>query len=283
MIQKANPPTRAQALVWAQDQLAGGDSPALDSELLLGHCLQVNSASLFTWPEKPLDHEQWQAFEACIKRRLEGEPVAYIMGEQGFWSINLKTHPSTLIPRPETELMVETVLNMALPDKCRLVDLGTGTGAIALALAAEQPQWHILGIDYHQDAVNLARENAQLNQLQQVQFQQGDWATGLDAGWHCIVSNPPYIDPQDPHLQQGDVRFEPLSALIAEDHGLADINIIALQAIALLDDKGWLLLEHGYDQGQAVRDILKQAGFVAVRTELDLGQRERVTLGQKQN
>ena len=282
MTLKANPPTRAQALSWAQDQLAGGDSPALDSELILAHCLQVGVASLYTWPEKPLETAEWDLYQVQISRRKEGEPVAYIMGEQGFWTLNLKTHPSTLIPRPETELLVEIALGLSLPANCQLLDLGTGTGAIALALAAEHSSWQITGVDYSADAVALAQQNAELNLLQQVKFQQGDWADGLQPGWHCIVSNPPYIDPQDPHLQHGDVRFEPLSALIADDHGLADIKTIARQSFDLLLDDGWLLLEHGYDQGQAVREILIDAGFVEVRTEVDLGKRDRVTLGRKQ-
>lgn len=282
MTQKVNTPTRAQALSWAQDQLAGGDSPTLDSELILAHCLQVGVASLYTWPEKTLVSAEWDHYQDQIARRKDGEPVAYIMGEQGFWTLNLKTHPSTLIPRPETELLVEIVLGLSLPANCQLLDLGTGTGAIALALAAEHSSWQITGVDYSAEAVALAQQNAELNLLQQVKFQQGNWAEGLPSGWHCIVSNPPYIDPQDPHLQQGDVRFEPLSALIAEDHGLADIKTIAKQSFELLLDDGWLLLEHGYDQGQAVREILVDTGFVEVRTEVDLGQRDRVTLGRKQ-
>jgi len=274
-------PTRAQALTWARQQLEAGESPVLDSDIILGHVLGCNSASLYAWPEKPLEADQWQGFQAAIARRHTGEPVAYIVGEQGFWNLNLQTHPSTLIPRPETELLVELVLAKALPDHTHLLDLGTGTGAIALALAGENASWQVLGVEFNADAVQLAKSNAQLNNITNARFQQGDWAQDIGDGWHCIVSNPPYIDPQDPHLQQGDVRFEPLSALVADDSGLADIRVIAQQAIQRLNSDGWLLLEHGCDQGQAVRDILLASGFDQVQTELDYGQRERVTLGRK--
>jgi release factor glutamine methyltransferase len=274
-------PTREQALVWARERLEAGESPALDSEIILAQILDCTRASLFAWPEKPLPEVCWQAFQQAIKRREQGEPVAYITGEQGFWNLTLKTNPSTLIPRPETELLVELVQAMEWLSVTRLMDLGTGTGAIALALAGENPGWQVTGVDYNPDAVSLARHNAQLNGITNVTFKQGFWAQDMPPGWHCIVSNPPYIDPQDVHLRQGDVRFEPLSALVAQDAGLADIKIITRQAWQLLYKGGWLLLEHGFDQGQAVRDILLASGFNQVQTELDYGQRERVTLGQK--
>ena len=274
-------PTRAQALTWARQQLEAGESPALDSDIILGHILGCSSASLYAWPEKPLEDNQWQSFQAVIARRHTGEPVAYIVGEQGFWNLTLQTHPSTLIPRPETELLVELVLAKSFADNTQLLDLGTGTGAIALALAGENPSWQVLGVELNAEAVKLAHTNAQLNSITNARFQQGDWAQDIGDGWHCIVSNPPYIDPQDPHLEEGDVRFEPLSALVAQDSGLADIKIITEQAIQRLNSGGWLLLEHGYDQGQAVRDILLASGFNEVQTELDYGRRERVTLGQK--
>ena len=274
-------PTREQALVWARQRLEAGESPALDSEIILTHILDCSRASLFAWPEKPLSEAHWQAFQQAIERREQGEPVAYIIGEQGFWNLTLKTSPSTLIPRPETELLVELVQSMQWPQAARLLDLGTGTGAIALALAGENPDWQVVGVDYNADAVHLADHNAQLNRITNATFEQGFWAQNVQSGWHCVVSNPPYIDPHDRHLQQGDVRFEPLSALVSEDAGLAAIKIITKQAWQLLYQGGWLLLEHGFDQGQLVRDILLASGFKQVQTELDYGQRERVTLGQK--
>ena len=274
-------PTREQALVWAQDQLKGGESPKLDSEIILAHGLDCTRASLIAWPEQPLSEDHWQGFQKAIKRRQLGEPVAYIIGEQGFWTLTLKTNPSTLIPRPETELLVEQVLSMTWPEHNKLLDLGTGTGAIGLALASENPRWQIMGVDLNPAAVDLANQNAQLNSITNIRFEQGSWAENVEPGWDCIVSNPPYIDPKDAHIKQGDLRFEPLSALVAEDAGLADIKTIAKQAWPLLNKNGWLLFEHGYNQGAQVREILLATGFDAVQTKLDYGQRERITFGQK--
>ena len=274
-------PTREQALVWAQEHLKGGESPKLDSEIILAHGLDCTRASLVAWPEQPLSEDHWQGFQKAIKRRQLGEPVAYIIGEQGFWTLTLKTNPSTLIPRPETELLVEQVLSMTWPEHNKLLDLGTGTGAIGLALASENPRWQIMGVDLNPAAVDLANQNAQLNSITNIRFEQGSWAENVEPGWDCIVSNPPYIDPKDAHIKQGDLRFEPLSALVAEDAGLADIKTIAKQAWPLLNQTGWLLLEHGYNQGAQVREILLATGFDAVQTKLDYGQRERITFGQK--
>jgi release factor glutamine methyltransferase len=274
-------PTREQALVWAQEQLKGGESPKLDSEIILAHGLDCTRASLIAWPEQPLSEDQWQGFQEAIKRRQLGEPVAYIIGEQGFWTLTLKTNPSTLIPRPETELLVEQVLSMTWPEHNKLLDLGTGTGAIGLALASEHPRWQIMGVDLNPEAVDLANQNAQLNSITNITFEQGSWAENVKPGWDCIASNPPYIDPKDAHIKQGDLRFEPLSALVAEDAGLADIKTITKQAWPLLNKNGWLLFEHGYNQGAQVREILLASGFDAVQTKLDYGQRERITFGQK--
>ena len=274
-------PTREQALVWAQEHLKGGESPKLDSEIILAHGLDCTRASLVAWPEQPLSEDHWQGFQKAIKRRQLGEPVAYIIGEQGFWTLTLKTNPSTLIPRPETELLVEQVLSMTWPEHNKLLDLGTGTGAIGLALASENPRWQIMGVDLNPAAVDLANQNAQLNSITNIRFEQGSWAENVEPGWDCIVSNPPYIDPKDAHIKQGDLRFEPLSALVAEDAGLADIKTIAKQAWPLLNKNGWLLLEHGYNQGAQVSEILLATGFDAVQTKLDYGQRERITFGKK--
>ena len=274
-------PTREQALVWAQEQLKGGESPKLDSEIILAHWLGCSRASLIAWPEQPLSEDHWQGFQKAIKRRQLGEPVAYIIGEQGFWTLTLRTNPSTLIPRPETELLVEQVLSMTWPEHNKLLDLGTGTGAIGLALASENPRWQIMGVDLNPAAVDLANQNAQLNSITNIRFEQGSWAENVEPGWDCIVSNPPYIDPTDAHIKQGDLRFEPLSALVAEDAGLADIKTITKQAWPLLNQTGWLLFEHGYNQGAQVREILLATGFDAVQTKLDYGQRERITFGKK--
>lgn len=261
------------------------DSPsaALDVELLLAHVLGKSRSYLFTWPEKNLDDGQLAKFEQLLQRRKAGEPVAWLLGQQGFWTLDLQVSPHTLIPRPETELLVETalMLNDAAGSAVRVLDLGTGTGAIALALASERPGWQITGVDAVAEAVHLARENARRSGLVQVSFLHGNWFAEL-AGqqFDLIVSNPPYIAEQDPHLQQGDVRFEPLSALVSGVDGLDAIRHITGHAGQHLAGSGWLLLEHGYQQAAAVRELLRGAGFVAVTSKTDLAGHERLTLGQ---
>ena len=278
--QITNTPNRQDAWQWAVDKLSNSDSPRLDSQLILCHVLGVNSASVMAWPDKPMTSWQWQTFQQLIERRCVGEPVAYILGEQGFWSLSLITHPSTLIPRPETELLVETVLALPLSDTARCIDLGTGTGAIGLALASEKPNWQLLGIDQSVEAVTLAQRNQQRNIVHNIVFQQGNWLDNVTGTWHCIVSNPPYIDSVDPHLQQGDVAFEPRSALVAEAQGLGDILTITAQSTQHLVPDGWLVFEHGYQQGAKVRQVMAENGFQQVVTKLDLNSRERVTLGR---
>ncbi len=272
----------ADCLKRAAELQGASDSARLDVELLLCHALAQPRSYLFTWPEKSLTAAQQQAFEALLQRRLEGEPVAHLLGEREFWTLSLSVNASTLIPRPETELLVEQVLELLPATEQRLVDLGTGTGAIALALASERPAWKITALDKYPDAIDLARHNRDRHQLENVQVLQSDWLAALsDQQFHCVVSNPPYIDADDPHLQQGDVRFEPLTALVADDQGLADIVTIAEQAWPRLYDQGYLLVEHGYQQGAAVRKIFVERGFRDVQTLTDWGDNERVTLGCK--
>jgi release factor glutamine methyltransferase len=282
--------TREQALTLAKQALVAAssptDSPRLDAELLLCHVLSVTSASLYTWPEQLLMPAQWQCYWLLVQARGLGKPIAHLIGRQGFWSLDLQVNESTLIPRPETELLVEVVLELNLPAQASVLDLGTGTGAIALALASEQPQWQVVGVDQSAEAVSLAQLNALRCNLPQVTFYQGDWAQGfvkdVRQPLHCVVSNPPYIDAQDPHLSQGDVRYEPLSALVANDHGMADINTIAQQAVQLLAVGGWLAFEHGYDQGLKVAKLLTRLGFERVVIRQDYNNQDRVTLGQWQ-
>src|SRR6187431_3266858 len=261
----------AQCLQLARELESVSDSARLDIELLLCHILQKNRTYLFTWSDKTLSPEQYEQFIHFFNRRKSGEPIAHILGQREFWSLPLSVNNSTLIPRPDTELLVELVLELFANDSVQLkrtcLDLGTGTGAIVLAIASEKPDWQLVGVDKSADAVALAEQNrAQLN-FAHVQIKQSDWFTAIvKQQFDVIVSNPPYIDPQDPHLQQGDVRFEPRSALIADNKGLADIELIIQQSWNYLCAQGWLLLEHGYDQGQAVRTLLTARGYKQVET-----------------
>ncbi|MDP2560941.1 peptide chain release factor N(5)-glutamine methyltransferase [Psychrobium sp. 1_MG-2023] len=264
-------------------RLPESDSAVLDVQVLLSSVLGVERSFFYTWPDKKLTPEQLAAFEVLLQRRISGEPIAYIVGEQEFWSLPLSVAPSTLIPRPETELLVETILDRVILPHARGIDLGTGTGAIALALASEQPSWSILGVDYSDEAVVLARTNQNKLALTNVSFVQSSWLTNIDESWlqQCdfIVSNPPYIDESDPHLVEGDVRFEPHSALIAANNGLQDIIDITKQSIHFLKPQGILLFEHGFEQGKAVRSILESHHFNQVITLQDLAGLDRVTLG----
>lgn len=259
------------------------DSPTahLDAELLLADVLGKSRSYLRTWPEREPSAEQQAAFAAMLVRRRAGEPVAYILGQQGFWTLDLEVAPHTLIPRPDTELLVETALQLLPATPLRVLDLGTGTGAIALALASERPGWRVTGVDRIDDAVALAERNRQRLQLANAAFRASNWFAAL-AGerYGLIVSNPPYIAANDHHLDEGDVRFEPASALVAGADGLDDIRLIVEQAPAYLEASGWLLLEHGYDQADAVRALLLARGFTAVESRRDLGGHQRISLGQ---
>lgn len=281
-----SPLTIGQCLQLAQQLELVSDSVRLDIELILCHILQKNRTWLFTWPDKTLTAEQENVFNDFFARRKSGEPVAHIIGQREFWSLPLSVNNSTLIPRPDTELLVEVVLEIFAADtplqQRRCLDLGTGTGAIVLALASEKPHWQLLGVDQSADAVALAESNRQQLGFDQVAIAQSDWFTQIKTQkFDVIVSNPPYIDPQDPHLEQGDVRFEPRSALIADNHGLADIELIIRESTYYLSAEGWILLEHGYDQGEQVRALLAQAGFEQIETRRDLGGNERVSIGRK--
>lgn len=278
--------TIAVCLRLAQQLTAVSESPRLDIEILLAHILQKDRTFLFTWPETALTREQEDQFTAAFERRLGGEPVAHIIGQREFWSLPLFVNNTTLIPRPDTELLVETILNLFASDvhnqPRQVLDLGTGTGAIVLALAHEKKHWHCLGVDNQPDAVQLAQRNRDHLQLHNVTIRQSDWFTAVDqTDFDVIVSNPPYIAADDPHLQQGDVRFEPLSALVADNQGFRDIENIVQQAKHYLLPNGWLLIEHGYQQGLAVRRLFEQSGYAAIQTLSDLGGNERVTLGKK--
>ena len=263
-----------------QSELPESETPALDKEVLLCHVLNKDRTYLFTWPERTLDQQQLSAFYALLERRQKGEPVAYLTGVREFWSLSLKVHQSTLIPRPDTERLVEIALEV-MPDRIlNVVDLGTGTGAIALALASERKRWVVTGIDQSEEAVSLAKENASLNQLDRVNFKVGSWCEGIaPRSVDLVVSNPPYIASTDPHLRQGDVRFEPLSALVAGQNGLSDIVDITKQSSECLTPKGWLMVEHGFEQAADVRRIFKGYGYTEVSSHQDLSGNDRVTIG----
>jgi len=257
------------------------DSAFFDAELLLCHVLDCDRTYLKTWPEKILTDHQKKQFTSLIEARRSGQPVAHILGRRDFWTLELFVTPATLIPRPDTEILIECALKLELPNKAVVLDLGTGTGAIALSLASERPEWQVTGSDAFAEVVELAQKNAVHNQLERVKVVCSAWFE-LFAGerFHLIVSNPPYIDPQDPHLKQGDLRFEPISALVAQEKGMADIHHIVKNAINYLHPKGWLILEHGYQQGELVRNCFEYAGFNHVKTVSDYGNNERITMGQ---
>lgn len=257
-----------------------GDSPSRDVEVLLAHCLGKSRTWLYTWPESELKPNELAQFESLLARRQAGEPVAYLTGVREFWSLPLRVDTSTLIPRPDTETLVEWALELPLPADTRVLDLGTGTGAIALAVASERPDWRVTGVDANPEAVELARWNGRANKLAEVEFLRSDWYQALaDRRFDLLLSNPPYIEPGDPHLARGDVRFEPAAALVAGEAGLADLRAIIESAPHHLVDGGWLLLEHGFEQGRAVRELLARTGFGAVATRADLAGNERISGG----
>lgn len=258
------------------------ETAKLDTELILCHVLDCERSYLRTWPEKALSESEFQNFSTLLDRRKQGEPVAYIIGRQAFWTLDLMVSPETLIPRPDTELLVELAINLDLPERAKVLDLGAGTGAIALAISSERQNWSVLGVDCAQEVVELASANAKQHKLSNAQFIESSWfETIADQRFDLIVSNPPYIDPDDPHLDQGDVRFEPKRALVADHHGMADIELITCQAWDHMTSGAWLMLEHGYDQAALVRELLEAKGYRHVESKRDLGQHERVSVGQK--
>ncbi|MEX5609045.1 peptide chain release factor N(5)-glutamine methyltransferase [Pseudomonas protegens] len=261
-------------------QLPDSPTPRLDAELLLAAALGKPRSFLHTWPERIVPSEAALVFTDYLQRRRSGEPVAYILGQQGFWKLDLEVAPHTLIPRPDTELLVEAALELLPATPATVLDLGTGSGAIALALASERPAWQVTAVDRVLEAVALAERNRQRLQLDNVRVLSSHWFSSIESRrFDLIISNPPYIAEADPHLVAGDVRFEPESALVAGKDGLDDLRLIVAQAPQHLEAGGWLMLEHGYDQAAAVRELLAAQGFIEVHSRVDLGGHERISLG----
>lgn len=265
-------------LAWTQLKT---DTPRLDVECLLCYVLACESAYLRTWPEKTLSPEQQSHFEILLDRRKKGEPIAHICGTRSFWTLDLLVTPDTLIPRPDTEILVEQILALDLPEASQVLDLGTGTGAIALSLASEKRQWEVTATDFKLEVVDLAKRNAFKHGITNVEFFQSDWFNQIpQKRFDLIVSNPPYIDPEDKHLDEGDVRFEPKSALIANNKGLADIEHIIQTAKMYLKQNAWLVLEHGYDQAESVQALFNLAGYEFIQSVQDYGQQDRMTMAK---
>jgi len=271
-----------QWLTQAIERLVNSESPRRDAEILLGHVTGKSRTYILAFDETTLTPEEGAQLEMLLSRRVNGEPVAHLVGMREFWSLPLEVTPATLIPRPDTECLVEQALARLSPEPCDILDLGTGTGAIALALASERPDCRVTAVDFVADAVALATRNATSLAISNVTIAHSNWFSAL-AGktFGMIVSNPPYIDEQDPHLVEGDVRFEPLSALVAADEGLADLAHIIREGRRFLLPGGWMLLEHGWKQGTAVRELYIQAGYDEVETCRDYGGNERLTVGRR--
>jgi len=276
--------TIRQTLSAASEQLQQcSDSARADAEILLSFILACDRSFFHTWPELELEDAQAQEFKELLQRRINGEPIAHITGHRSFWDFDLKVSADTLIPRPETELLIEHALKKIPTDSTNnILDLGTGTGAIALAIAYERPLSKVMAIEQSPAALNIAEQNKELLKLSNLTLLSGDWFTPLNEQmFNIIISNPPYISDNDPHLLQGDVRFEPRTALAAGADGLDDLRFITSHAQKHLITEGWLMLEHGYNQADQVHDLLAQNNYKNIQQFNDLGNQPRVSIGQK--
>ena len=275
--------TIRDALLEAERLLASfHESARIDAEVLLAHGINQTRAYLHTWPERILTIEQLNCYTSLVRRRANGEPVAYLTGGREFWSLSLAVNEATLVPRPETELLVEhALLRIPTDTVSRVADLGTGCGAIALAIASERPASRVIATDIDPKALRVAINNAEQLDIGNVEFRQGDWFEPL-AGEHfnIIVSNPPYIGEQDPHIRQGDLRFEPDNALVAGKEGLEAIRIIVNQANKQLLDDGWLMVEHGHEQQADVMGLFVHEGYRNVEGITDSAGHGRAVIGR---
>lgn len=257
-----------------------GETARLDAELLLAQILNKPRSHLYAWPERSINPDQHRRFLDAINHRAAGEPIAYLTGHREFWSLDLHVTSDVLIPRAETELLVETALELLPATACKIADLGTGSGAIALALASERPEWKITATDISDAALEIARDNATALQLEAPKFVVGDWYEALpERDYQLVISNPPYVADQDPHLNRGDVRFEPQTALKSGADGLRDLRHLIAGAAEYLRPGGRLMLEHGYNQATPVKNLFSQAGFASIETYHDLAMQPRVTIG----
>lgn len=275
--------TIRNALTQASSQLNHRcDNAMLECEILLAYVLKKSRTYLLTWPERELTAAQHTDFSTLIRRRKKGEPSAYITGEREFWSLSLEVTPDTLIPRAETELLVELALEQIPADESlNVADLGTGSGAIALALASERPNSQIFAVDFSASALSVAERNRARHHIKNVTLREGSWLEAVsDVCFDVIISNPPYIQIDDPHLNRGDLPYEPRTALVADDNGLKDIHTIIENSRARLSQGGWLLIEHGFDQAKMVTQIFSQHGYHNITTHRDLSDQPRVVSGQ---
>ena len=271
-----------ELLAQARLLLADPATGRLESEVLLAHVLSVSRAHLYANPGSETSLRHRAELLQLVKRRQQGEPIAYLTGQREFWSLTLKVTPDVLIPRPETELLVEAALARIPADaQWRVADLGTGSGAIAIAIASERIRCEVHATEISTAALAVAKENAEAIVPGRIQFHRGSWLSPLQGPFQFIVSNPPYVEKDDPHLQQGDVPYEPVTALSPGHDGLAAIRRIAADSLPLLDKHAWIAIEHGYEQGEKMRKIMQGLGYSDVETLKDLADLERVTLGRK--
>ena len=271
------------ALKYARQQLQTSDSAQLDSELLLCEILNCERSHLYAYPEKELTDKNIKSLNQFISLRAEGHPIAHITKQREFWSLLLHIDEHTLIPRPETEILVEAALKL-IPKESKkdVLDLGTGSGAIAIAIASERPLANIIATDKSDEALNIAKRNAERHNINNINFINADWFNmENNHSYNVIVSNPPYICNDDAHLKQGDVRFEPLSALASGKDGLDDLRIIISEANKHLNKQGWLLVEHGYNQAKQVQQLFNENNFTSISTIKDYSDNDRVTIGEK--
>jgi len=270
-------------IIKASAFIKNSDNPKHEAEILLMKVIGISRTYLLAFNDTLLEHKHYKKLEILLHRRKCGEPIAYLIGEWDFWSLCIKVSSDTFIPRPDTECIVEIILTL-FPEytiNAEILDLGTGTGAIALALASERTEWNITGVDINIGAILIARENSIILNIRNTQFIYSNWFKILKGiRYNIILSNPPYIDINDQHLNKCDIRFEPNSALVADANGLADIKNICFYACSHLFPGGWLVLEHGFQQGKTVRKILNKNGFINITTVCDYCGNERVSLGQ---